>query len=367
MQFSVSSRSLGRTLLLAACIFARPGFAQLPEAPGKEVVERVCSSCHPAAIVLGRGMTREQWGGLVSNMVSRGARGSDEDFAAIVDYLATQLPPKPNTQPVSPAAMGGAAGAKKRPASGGLLSQAGAADKHVVDQEAADRGKPIYAAQCVNCHGARGRGGQGGPDLVRSLVVLKDRYGSTVGPYLKKGHPTQASANMSAEQIEDLSQFLHQKVEDTLRTGPYNSVLNVLTGDAKAGQAYFNGEGGCAGCHSAQGDLAGIAKRYDPPVLQLKMVFPQTVAFGKGPSRGSKKPTTITVTPEGQPAITGTLAQMDDFNVSLRTDEGEFMTFPRTAGLRVDKHDPYAAHVALLDRYTDKDIHNLVAYLETLK
>lgn len=365
MLFFTSFQSRNLVLLASLLPFCPYAYAQLPEAPGKEVLTRVCATCHPAEIVLGRGMSREQWGSIVSNMVSRGAKGSDEEFATILDYLAKNLPPG-----TKPAAAAAASSTKKRGGGGGLLAQAGAADKHITDEEAAGRGKSIYVAQCVTCHGARGRGTQSGPDLVRSLVVLKDRYGSTVGPFLKKGHPMQggiASASLTAEQVEDLSHFLHQKVDDTLRTGPYNTVLNVLTGDPKAGEAYFNGDGGCAGCHSATGDLAGIAKKYEPPVLQLKMVFPQTVAFGRGPSKGPKKPVTVTVTPEGKPAISGTLVQMDDFNVSLRTADGEFMTVERTPNVRVEKNDPYAAHVALLDRYTDKDIHNLVAYLETLK
>lgn len=364
MRLLKSCQSPRLALFALVPLFSPALFGQLPNAPGRDVVKRVCSSCHPAEVVLGRGMTREQWGSIVSNMVSRGAKGSDEDFATIVDYLSKNL--AAGTKPAAAASTSG----KKRPGGGGLLAQAGAADKHVVDEEAANRGKAVYAAQCVTCHGARGRGGQQGPDLVRSLVVLKDRYGSTVGPFLKKGHPMQggiASASLSAAQIEDLSHFLHQKVDDTLRTGPYNTVLNVLTGDAKAGQAYFNGEGRCATCHSAQGDLAGIAKKYEPAVLQLKMVFPQTVAFGRGAPAGSKKPVTVTVTPAGESAVSGTLVQMDDFNVSLRNSEGEFLTFARTPELRVEKHDPYAGHVALLDQYKDQDIHNLVAYLETLK
>src|SRR6185312_1078685 len=156
--------------------------------------------------------------------------------------------------------------------------------------------KITYIAQCITCHGPKARGTEQGADIVRSLVVLKDRYGDTIGPFLKKGHPTQggiSSASFTKAQIEDLSHFLHQKVGDTLRTGPYNKVLNVLTGDPKAGEAYFNGPGKCSTCHSLTGDLAGIAKKYDPPTLQLKTVFPQTVAFGRRAAAGTKQPVTV--------------------------------------------------------------------------
>ena len=344
----------------ATALFSQPAQrAQLPDAPGRDTVRKVCAACHPAEVVLGKGMSREQWGGMVSNMISRGAKGSDTEFAQIVDYLATNLPPH---------ATGAVETAAKRPRGGGLLEQAGASDKQIVDDDAANRGKTIYVAQCITCHGTKARGSERGPDLVRSLIVLKDRYGSTIGPYLMKPHP--ANATFDKEQIVDMSHFLHQKVGDTLRTGPYNSVLNVLTGDPKAGEAYFNGAGKCSSCHSPTKDLAGIAKKYDPPALQLKFVFPQTVAFGRrGLAAGQpKRPQTeVTVTTPSGERFTGTMVAMDDFDVSLRDPSGQYHSYARTPDLKVETHDPYAAHIALLDRYTDKDIHNVVAFLETLK
>ncbi len=345
--------------------------ADLPDAPGRDTVKKVCAACHPAEVVLAKGMTREQWGNMVSNMISRGAKGTDAEFTQIVDYLSTNLPPKAHGDYAGNSDSGKGESAKPaRKPSGGLIAQAGSADKHVVDEVAANRGKTIYVAQCITCHGPRGRGTAQGADMVRSLVVLKDRYGSTVGPYLQKGHPTQsgvASTSFTSAQIQDLAHFLHQKVDDTLRTGPYNNVLNVLTGDPKAGQSYFNGAGQCSTCHSPTGDLAGIAGKYDPPVLQLKTVFPQTVAFGRKITTGSKKPVTVSVTTPSGERGEGVLASMDDFTVSLYDADGQYRSFERTPGTKVEKHDPYAAHIALLDQYTDKNIHDVVAYLETLK
>ncbi len=235
--------------------------AQLPDAPGRDTVKRICSACHPAEVVLGKGMSRDQWGTMVSNMVSRGARGTDEEFAQVVDYLTKNLPPEkpgpvttgPGMTSTTSAAPSAVPTPKRRPS---LIDQAGASDKHVVDEEAANRGRTIYIAQCITCHGPKARGTDRGPDMVRSLVVLKDRYGSLIGPFLKKGHPMQsgeASSSLTKQQVDDLSHFLHQKVGDTLRTGPYNTVLNVLVGDAKAGQNYFNGAGKCSTCHSPIG------------------------------------------------------------------------------------------------------------------
>lgn len=341
------------------CVFGQSPGAQLPEAPNRETVQRVCSACHPATIVLGRGMSREQWGSIVSNMISRGAKGSDEEFAQIVDYLAKNLPPSP-----AGSAKGRNAKAARAPS---LIDEAGPNDKQVVDEDAAARGKALYTAQCITCHGTRARGGERGPDLVRSLVVLHDRYGNTIGPFLEHNHPNAQSFKLTQDQIVDLSHFLHQQVGDTLRTGPFNKALNILVGDPREGKAFFNGPGKCSECHSTTGDLAHIASKYDPPVLQLKVVFPQTAAFGRRSAINSRKPTTVTVTTATGETASGVLEDIDDFDVSLRDDAGNYRTFRRGPGVKVEKHDPYAAHIALLDEYTDKDIHDVVAYLETFK
>jgi cytochrome c oxidase cbb3-type subunit 3 len=342
------------------CAFGQTPAAQLPDAPNRETVQRICSSCHPAQIVLGRGMTREQWGAIVSNMISRGAKGSDEEFAEVVDYLTKNLPP-------SKEASASVAQTKAPPRPRSLIDQAGANDKQVVDEDAAARGKTVYIAQCITCHGTKARGGERGADLVRSLVVLHDRYGSTIGPFLAKGHPEGKSLTLTQDQIVDLSHFLHQQVGNTLRTGPFNSVLNVLVGDPREGKAFFNGPGKCSQCHSTTGDLAHIASKYDPPILQLKVVFPQTAAFGRRSATNSRKPVTVTVTTPSGESVTGVLDEIDDFSVSLHDDTGRYRSFQRAPGVKVEKHDPYAGHVALLDEYTDKDIHDVVAYLETFK
>jgi cytochrome c oxidase cbb3-type subunit 3 len=138
-------------------------------------------------------------------------------------------------------------------------------------------------------------------------------------------------------------------------------------GDPKAGEAYFNGAGKCNTCHSPTGDLAHIASKYQPAVLQLKVVFPQTAAFGRRSAPVSRKPVTVTVTTASGEKVSGVLEEMDDFTVSLRDSSGAYRTFARGPGVTVEKHDPYTAHVALLDQYTDKEIHDVVAYLETLK
>lgn len=250
--------------------------------------------------------------------------------------------------------------------------RAGPNEQHKVDDAAADRGRVIWAAECIDCHGTYARGGDDGPNLIQSYLVLRDRYGSEIGPYLAKGHPTQSgksSAGFTDDQIKDLSHFIHQRVFDTLRGSPIFEVQDVLTGDPKMGAAFFNGDGGCNKCHSPTGDLAGVGGKYDPATLQTRFLFPQSGGRGRRFRRTATttRPTKVTVTPPSGEAVSGVLVHLDDFNVSLRDANGEYRSWKRTAALKVEKDDPYAAHVELLDRISDKNMHDTVAYLETLK
>jgi cytochrome c oxidase cbb3-type subunit 3 len=339
--------------LLALAALAAGQAPVLPEGSGRDTMQRVCGACHPATIVLGHGMTREGWGQVVASMITRGAKGSPADFETVINYLAEKLPPKQSSGAASPRH--------------GL--SAGPRDRQVIDPQAAERGKAIYASDCGSCHGPLARGTADGPDLVRSVVILHDHYGDTLGPYLLEKHPKTTGApigSLTESQIKDLSHFVHQQVEDTLRSGPYTEVLNVMTGNAQAGAAYFNGAGGCASCHSTRGDLAGIASKYDAPTLQQRLLFPRTVALGRGPVT-VPKPIMVKVTPPDAEPVSGTLVHIDDFNVALRDGTGTYHSWSRTPQLKVQINDPYAAHDELLDRISDTDIHNLVAYLETLK
>lgn len=351
VRFPAASLVCAAALLSAPAAFAQaPG---LPDAPGRDTVQRVCGACHPATVVLGHGMSRQGWGQVVASMITRGAKGSAADFETVTDYLAKNLP--------ATTSAGNAAAPRRSSLS------AGPRDRQTIDPHAAERGKALYTSDCASCHGPLARGTPNGPDLVRSTVILHDHYGDAIGPYLLHTHPAGARfASLTQKQIQDLSHFLHQQVEDTLRSGPYTEVLNVLTGNAQAGAAYFNGAGQCATCHSVTGDLAGIASKYDPPALQQRMLFPRTVAIGRGPV-AAPKPVAVTVTLENGDSISGTLLYIDDFNVALRDAAGNYRSWTRTPQIKIERHDPYAAHEALLDRISDADIHNLVAYLETLK
>jgi len=351
----------------------------LPEGAGRDITHKVCgSTCHGTDIIMGKGRTRDQWTAVVNAMVARGAKASDAELVQITEYLSSRFVPKMVVTGIS--TRGNPPGSGTPGASGrgpGPLG-AGAADSHVVDDAGADRGKSVYVAECITCHGVKARGGdsglprnQQGADLVRSLVVLRDRYGNGIGSFLAKGHPLQSgrsASNLKPEQVADLAHFLHQKVYNTLRNFPELQIQSVLTGDPKAGEAYFNGAGKCHTCHSPTGDLNGIGRKYDPPTLQSKFLFPRTVGFGRRSAAPvTAKPVTVTVTQPNGGVIEGVLQTLDDFNVALRDGQGNYRSFKITPELKVVKHDPYAMHIALLDQYTDKDMHNIVTYLESLK
>jgi mono/diheme cytochrome c family protein len=242
-------------------------------------------------------------------------------------------------------------------------------DKQVVDPAAAARGQAVYAVECVDCHGPTARGTATGPNLIRSVVVLHDKVGSELGPFMKKGHPLQSkkpSDSLTADQVAGLSHFLKARIADALKRQPMGDNINVIRGDAAAGKAYFDGEGKCAGCHTGAHSLAGVAARYPDPVdLQQAMLFPT----GRGRGRGAppSAPVMLTVTPAGGQAVTGTLVFLDDFGVQLRDASGTLRSWSRSPTLKVVKTDPLAAHHELLDRVTDKNVHDLVVYLETMK
>ena len=345
--------------LAAMLIAPLAGIAQSPVA-AREAFQKVCGACHPVETVTAQGRTRTQWQESINAMVARGAKGTEEELAAILDYLTTQYgPATPGARVATAPAAGRGRGAAYSP---------GSADKHVVDEAAANRGRKVYAAECINCHGTHARGTDNGADLIRSEIILHDRYGSTIGPFLKKGHPTQTTpaAQLTPSQIEDVSHTVHQEVYNTMRSALV--IQNVLTGDPKAGAAWFNGEGGCSACHSPTGDLAHIGSRMDPPALQQRFLFPGGGRGGRGGRGGpASNPVTVTVTPASGAPITGVLLHLDDFNVALRDGAGEYRSFKRTSALKVVKHDPAQVHHEMLDKYTDKNMHDVVAYLETLK
>ena len=239
-----------------------------------------------------------------------------------------------------------------------------------VDPAVLDRAQKLYQANCSFCHGANAKGGESGPNLVRSLVVLHDEHGAQIGQVVLNGRVEKGMPKFpfSEQQVSDISAFLHDKVRAAALRGTYQ-ILNIVTGDPKKGEAYFNGEGGCAGCHSVKGDLAHIASKMEPVDVQQHIVMPREGRnfAGRGPEAKGQAITVKVTTASGQ-ELHGVLDHIDDFNVAFTDDAGERLSFVRNGDVpKVDLTDPMKAHTALLAKYTDSDIHNLTAYLETLK
>jgi len=161
--------------------------------------------------------------------------------------------------------------------------------------------------------------------------------------------------------MSDVIAFLHTfraTGRDTLR----NPIPNVLVGDAKAGEVYFKAK--CGSCHSVTGDLKGLASRIpEPKTLQQRWLMP-----GGGRGAASASPKTVTVTVSAGQKFEGRLDRIDDFTVTLVEADGNSRTFVRKGSTpAVEVHDPLRPHKNLLPGYTDKDIHNVTAYLATIK
>jgi len=251
-----------------------------------------------------------------------------------------------------------------------LHSQPGPAGKF--DEAAIERGKSAYSAACSFCHGSNARGGETGPDLVRSVLVIDDENGKELGAFLKTGRPAAGmpAFNLPENQVRDIAEYLHRLVYAAASRREY-AILNIVTGNAQRGEAYFNGAGGCKACHSPAGDLKGIGAKFEPVILQDRFVNPRRTAIpGHPESEGivANQGKTVRITPAAGPVVSGDLIRISDFHVTLRDAQGVTRTFARTANEpKVEIADALQAHMDLLRKYTDENIHDLTAYLVTLK
>jgi mono/diheme cytochrome c family protein len=233
------------------------------------------------------------------------------------------------------------------------------------DPAAIERGKASYGVNCVFCHGADARGGDGGgPNLLRSAMVLNDQEGELIGPVIREGRGSMPRFTLTEAQVKDVAAFLHSFTVSS-RTGP--TTLDILVGDAKKGEAYVAAT--CLSCHTTMGLRQFAAKLSDPKMLQQMWIMPgNSGARGGGPAPIPAPPILVTVTLASGEVVKGRLSRVDDFVVSLTQADGTHRTF-RTVGTgtKVEIHDPLTPHKELLRRYTDPDIHNVTAYLASLR
>ena len=238
-----------------------------------------------------------------------------------------------------------------------------------IDPAALERGRGLYSVACGFCHGSEARGGEGGPNLIRSAVILDDRDGELLTPIVHAGRPERGMPprpDLTEAQVKDIATFL-RSLRSSGRDPARNRPATIVVGDAAAGATYFAAT--CAKCHSATGDLKGIATKYTDPRQLQQTWLAGTAAGGRGAPPGARpKPTMITVTlPTGE-KIEGAQARLDDFIVSLTLADGSTRTFPRNGDVpKVEIRDPLQPHRDLVRTYADRDIHNVTAYLVTLK
>jgi cytochrome c oxidase cbb3-type subunit 3 len=238
-----------------------------------------------------------------------------------------------------------------------------------------ERGKTMYASMCAACHGADARGGQlGGVNLLRSPLVLGDRDGELVVPVVKGGRPGTAmvAIPMADDDVKAVVAYIHSlqaagSNQGAPPLGP-SVELNILVGDPKAGEAFFGAN--CASCHSTSGDLAGIAGRVADPKLLQNLWVSGGRAAGRGPGRrrrNEKQLATVKVTLPNE-TVQGRLVRVDDFLVTVGLDDGTTRTIRRTGDTpAVEVTDPLRRHNELLAVYTNKNVHDVTAYLATLK
>jgi cytochrome c oxidase cbb3-type subunit III len=237
------------------------------------------------------------------------------------------------------------------------------------------RGKAVYGVNCAACHGGDLRGGdQGGPSLLRSLAALSDQHGETIAPIVRgarqdKGMP---GINLNDSDVTAVSEYIHSVLSMVgSQARPPGAAdpgtLNVLVGSASAGQVYFQAK--CASCHSVAGDLKGIASKYnDPRTLQNTWVSGGGAGGRGGRGGGPTKPTPVTVTLGNGRKLEGTLIRKDDFIVTLTLADGTRQSIARNGEVpKVEVQDPDEAHKKLAPTLEDKDMHDVTAYLATVK
>jgi cytochrome c oxidase cbb3-type subunit III len=295
--------------------------------------------------------------------------------ASLVTLAQTQ---PPAAQPPTPAAQ---EGEHRGPPPPNFPQQ----QRKLADAAVIARGKGLYETNCAACHGIDLRGGQqGGPNLLRSQLVLSDKKGEQIVPVVQRGRPNPPAGAppmpafpLPPDDIMAIAEYFHSVLAHAGAQGrpPEGELVppeRVLVGDAAAGQAYFTAK--CSMCHSVQGDLKAVASRTrDPRELQDLWVSGGRGRGGRdadaeGGETTHRQPITVTVTPASGPPLEGRLARIDDFVVSLILQDGTRQTFVRTAaGPKVDVHDPADAHRKLVPTLAEKDMHNVTAYLWTLK
>jgi mono/diheme cytochrome c family protein len=316
--------------------------ASAPQDPGAESYAQRCAICH--------GDRREGNLPAFPPLLGIEHRMTDDKIADMIHAGKDRMPGFPDVREGELTALLHFLTTPEQPASG---AQSGT--PHV---DLSTAGEALFQQNCAFCHGRDAMGGETGPDLTQSRLVRRDRTGDEIAKVIHEGRPDNKmpAFNLSTQEIRSLIAFIHaREAEAVARPGGRRgvAVADLQTGNVDAGRRYFNGAGGCTKCHSPSGDLAGVASRFEGLELEERMLYP------------SDAKSRVTVTLPGGEKIAGTLAYHDEFTVALRDSHGVYRSWQANR-VRYSIDAPVEAHVDLFGQYTDQDIHNLMAYLQTL-
>ena len=365
-------RHRGKMFWISALLGASAAIAQqFPDGPGKDTTLRLCSGCHNADIVFQHPLGRDEWNTEIQKMIAAGAQGTPAQFSEVLAYLAGNF--GPGSAP--------AGGARGRRGAGGAAGRAGGRrggftqfTRPMASQDVLARGKGLYETNCASCHASDLRGSDNGTRLLRSLTSLNDQHGELIGTAVADHNP---KIVLNQGDTVAVAEYIHGVLATTGGQGsppgrnPVGLKLDVLVGDAKAGERYFDKV--CARCHSTAGDLKGLASKYlDPRTLQNAWVSGAGAAnpFGGGRGNGGAgNPVTVTMADGSK--LDGKLVRKDDFLVILTLADGTRRSIARHDGVpKVEVKDPNEAHkkmVLALDDPENKNLHDVTAYLATLK
>lgn len=300
-------------------------------------------------------------------------------MAVLVLQAATQATQNPPNTPATPPSVNAQPpGAQSSPPPNEPQRRGGfvpGQKRKMEDPAQVARGKLLFGINCRGCHGADLRGGDlGGPNLLRSQVALSDVNGELIIPII---HGSRQSMGMPAIPLSDadasaVAAYVRSVIESIQVQGApptQKEPPSILIGNATEGKTYFAVK--CGGCHSVTGDLTNIATRIpDPKKLQDAWLAGGTEQEFEQPAGGDSSRRTVTATvtlPSGE-SVKGRLLRIDEFLVTLTLADGSQRTFRRDRNRpTVVIDDPLKVHRDLLPTYTDKDIHDLTAYLVTVK
>lgn len=233
--------------------------------------------------------------------------------------------------------------------------------------EQVQKGQSLFATQCAFCHGRDAAGGETGPDLTSSELVERDINGNEIGPVVRSGRIDKGMPpfSLSDADLAAVVAFIHdQKTKMESHAGRRRSVQaeDLQTGNAEEGKQYFNGAGGCAKCHSPTGDLAGVASRLRGLALLERMLYP----WGRRTGASFSSPVTATVTLASGETVTGKLVYRDEFVIGLVDSSGWYRSWFKS-NVKFKVHNPLEAHSEQLGKYTEETMHDVLAYLQTLR